>query len=257
MARRKQNAAAQAKAAKARKAKEVLDLTCEKATLLYIRTAVNNEKTLLETVILDILVAWPNLFREIPQTWFTPSVAEWMVRKDPTSFQFCGPMRANISVALAAAFARPRNWEYAVPIIFGNKEFVWWAIDIGMITPYLHEQSWNKDQVLPLLKSKEGAMCLLAKYGQCMWFSADLEDKHEYQRFVSAMEKVVQCKQPFDVMRDILRKRLLLARLFEGPWYEQEIELARIISGYLTVPLVFYSVVEGGDCRYRKLCKKR
>lgn len=261
MARRKQkNTAAQAKAAKARKAKEVLDLTCEKATLRYIRTAVKKENTLPETVILDILVAWPDLFREIPQTWLTPSVAEWIVRKDPTSFQFCGPIRANISVVLAAAFARPRNWEYAGPSIFGNKEFVWWAIDMGFITPYSPEQDWTKDQLacmLPLLKSEEGAMCLLAKYGQWMGFSADLEGKYECPRFNSAMEKVVQCKQPFDVMRDILRKRLLLARLFEGPWYEQEIELARIISGYLTVPLVFYSILEGGDRRYRKLCKKR
>ena len=253
------NNIAKKKAAKAQSQQKELDLTCEKATLKYIRSAVKNEKTLLESVILNILLTWPNLFREIPQTWLTPYIAEWMVRKDPNSFQFCGPIRANISVALAAALNTPMTWKWADPSIFNNKEFVWWAIDVGFITHHSLEKSWTKEQIaymLPLLESKEGAMCLLAKYGKWRGLSKEF-NTYDYSRFLDAVFKINQCKQPFCLMRDILKKRLLLARLFEGPWYYQEIELARIISEYITVPLVFYGVLEGRDSRYRKLCKKR
>lgn len=273
---KKKNAAARAKAANTRKAKEVLDLTNKNATLSYMWNALKNENTLPDSIILSILKTWPSLFWEIPPSRLTENVAEWVVRRDPTSFQFCGPMRANVRVALAAAFVRPKNWMLTDPSIFGNKEFVWWAIDVDLIDPYCLK-IWTKDQLswlLPLLRSEEGVMCLLAKWSQLMgwdipnpyyWDSLPyipyIWDSIPYSsfcpRFLTAIDKIARCKQPFCLMRDIFRKRLLLARLFKEPWQGLDVELAESISEYLTVPLVFYSIVEGGDRRYRKLCKKR
>jgi len=250
-------AATRAKIASKKLAQEVLDLTYRKSTETYVNSNFDHG-VMNEIELVKVVTTYPEMVALIPEDSITPVVAEAAVCKDSCCFRWVGPMRSHTSVVLAAVIKNPSNWDYVHPSLFGREEFVWWAIDVGLIDQSM-SMLVNKEiriTLVPILSSEIGVMCLLAKYSYC-WLSTFGWRIQIDDRLAEAKVKIEHCKQPFSLMKEILRKRILIALLFESQEV-LEVGLAEKIAGYLTIPLSFYSLLnrKKKDPRYRKLWKK-
>ena len=261
------NNAAKAKAAKSREQQKKLDLTCENATIRYIKYAEKKNIIIQESVLVDIMTKWPDMIKIINPNSITPSVAEIVIRKNYTYFQFTGPMRGNVAVVITAIICNPINWQWVDTSIYNNKEFVWWAIDSGLI-PEKYDYGYGNsfkphDKLIQLVENtEEGIMCRLAKYPKTSCYNIFVQSNKEFLDSIysndmlnTAIYIIRRYKQPFSLMKDILRKRLLIARIFNESYQKLEIELAGHISSFLTISLTFYSILHG-DYRYPRFRKK-
>jgi len=262
--------------------KQKQDLTKKEATAKFIRTAttkyVRSGEAIDDGVLEEIMTTWPELLELVPSTLITQKVALCAVEKDRRCFCHAGPMHSNVSVVISAVRTfrngvidryNHTNWKYVDPDIFMNKEFVWWAIDTGLVDMkdqahfFRHRfiNAWSSKLVAALqvaLMCEEGLMCLVAKHcsiPNCVSKSFSIPDD---KMLTSAINRVHKCQQPFSLMKEVLKKRVLIAMLFTTQKEIDEIGLAGRVAAYLTIPMVFYAIVnrEGGDPRYRGFRRK-
>jgi len=227
------------------------------AATIYLDAAAKRNVAIEEGELLQIVRRYPGLINRVPDSWITHDVAECVITYDPTLFQHCGDMRGNHAIAKAAIQNEAKNWEYVHHDLltkwFSSEEFIWWGIDKGLINQH-HPKVKHKehyDTVQRMLSSEKGLMCLLARQS-CLTrrghYTVGQWVLRTDSRFQKAYDRIVACKQPFDVMVDIHRKRVLIGFIFflsqEGSELQLVGDWAQQISSHLTVPLQFYGEIE-------------